>query len=74
MDLESKIDKILEDVATIKVVSSVHTSELKELKDRLEPVFTHVTGMKTLARVSGAIVGVLLGVISCVAAVLLLFK
>ena len=69
-NIDSKLDKLLEEVATIKVISSVHTSELQELKEKLEPVFFHVTGMQWMIKVLGS----LLGVLACVATVLALWK
>lgn len=74
MDISEKLDKLLEDVAVVRTVSAQHTADLLDLKDKLEPVFTHVTGMKTLAKVAGTVLGAVIGVISCVAAVLLLFR
>lgn len=41
---DTKLDKILEDVATIKVITQNHTEELSELKHKLVPVFFHFNG------------------------------
>lgn len=70
MDIDAKLDKLMEDVATIKVISSNHTEELKDLKDKLDPVFFHVNGVKWVVKIASGVIGL----IACVAGILLLFK
>lgn len=68
--VDDKLDRLLEEVASIKVVSIHHTQELTELKDKLEPVFNHVIGMRFMFTCIAGLVGV--GTL--VATVLTLFK
>lgn len=68
--IDSKLDKLLEDVATVKAISNTHSNELRELKDKLEPVFFHVAGMQWGIRLLGGAVGL----IACIAGVLALIK
>ena len=68
--IEDKLDKVLEDVAVIRTVSSQHTTELLELQQKLEPVFEHVIAVKTIAKLTGAAIGL----IACIAGVLALLK
>lgn len=70
MTLSEKIDKLLVDVAEIKLVSSTHTSELQDLKEKLDPVFFHVNGMKWVIKIASGVIGL----IACVAGILMLFK
>lgn len=68
MDIDAKLDKILEDVASIKVVSSNHTTELQDLREKLEPVLFHVNGVKWAIKILSGVMGVIL----CAATVLAL--
>jgi hypothetical protein len=70
MELQDKIDKLLEDVSTVKLLTSQHTESLQDLEAKLQPIFDHVTTVRTILKVSSGIVGIL----ACVATILLLFK
>lgn len=70
MDISSKLDKLLEDVAVVRTKSEQHTSELNEIKEQLKPVLYHVNGMRWAIKLAGGIIGV----IACAAAVLALKK
>lgn len=58
MDLDEKLDRILTDLTALKTTSDQHTVDMKELKDRLEPVFFHVTGIQWLGRLLGGLIAV----------------
>lgn len=69
MSIDSKLDKLLEDSAKMKSSLMYHGEDLKELKEKLEPVFEHVNGMKFLAKLFASILGVgtlLLGILSLI--------
>lgn len=67
--MDDKIDKLLEDVAVIRTTVSMHSEELKELKENLKPVFFQITGFRWAVRT----ITVLVGVGSCIAAFAALF-
>lgn len=62
MNTEDKIDKLLADVASIKVTIRHQSEDFKELKKDLKPVFDHVTGSKWMMKLGGGIVAVLTAV------------
>lgn len=74
MSVDSKLDQIIEELAVLKTISSQHTVDLVNLQDKLEPVFTHVTSVRAVVRVGGAVVGTVVGLLTCLAGILLLFK
>lgn len=67
---EDKLDQILTDLTVVKTKLDFQTEAFSELKKDLKPVFDHVTGVKWAAKVGAGVVGV----ISCVAAVLALLR
>lgn len=68
--VEDKIDQLLTDMATVKTKLDVHTADLEGLKKQIEPILFHVNGVRWVFKIGAGIIGV----ISCLAAVLLLFK
>ena len=70
MTVDDKLSKLLEDVASVKVLTAQHSESLHDLEEKLEPIFEHVTSVKFLIKLGAG----LIGVISCLAAVLLLIK
>lgn len=56
--VDDKLDQLLTDVATIKATNSYHTAELTELKEKLDPVFDHVIGMRFLFKCVAGLVAI----------------
>ena len=56
-NLESKIDQLLQDVAVVKTITTQHSTELLELKQKLEPVVVHVAGLKWTMKLIGSLIG-----------------
>lgn len=69
-DIDSKLDKLLTDVSSIKVTSDYHTVELQDLKEQIKPILFHVNGVKWVLTIGGS----LLGVSAAVATILALWK
>jgi hypothetical protein len=53
MSLDEKVDKLLVEVTALKGTAQQHSNDLQELKQKLEPVFFHVTGMTWLGKLLG---------------------
>lgn len=70
MTTDDKLDKLLVDVTEVKMITSQHTTDLNELRQKLEPVFFHVTGLQWTMKVLGC----LIGVVTVVATVIALWK
>jgi len=70
MSLDDKLDKLLEDSAVVRTQIQAHTKELDDLKSQLKPVLEHVNGVKFVVKLGAGI----LGVLSCLAGILLLLK
>jgi len=68
--VDDKLSKLIEDVSAIKVLTAQHSESLRDLDEKLQPIFDHVTGVKTVVKIGAGVIGI----ISCLAAVLLLFK
>lgn len=70
MSIDDKLDQLLADSAVTKTQVSQHTKELEDLKSKLEPIFDHVNGVKFVVKLGAGIVGI----VSCLAGLLLLLK
>ena len=66
-NIESKIDQLLQDVAVVKTISTQHSLELAELKEKLEPVVIHVAGLKWTMKLVATLIGLAATVIGAVA-------
>lgn len=74
---DEKLDRLLQDTASLKTSQTVLANEIIKLNDKIEPILYHVNGLrwfgKACLKVGGLIVGIA-GVVSCVVGVLTLLK
>lgn len=68
--ISAKLDKLLVDVAVVKVAVEQHTKEMSDLKTQLEPIFFQATGFRWAMRIGG----MLIAVITCLTGILKLMK
>lgn len=68
--MDSKLDRLLSDVAVIKAKVDLQSESMAELKAKLDPVFYHVNGVRWAFKIA---VGVA-GVVSCIAAAVSVLK
>lgn len=70
MSIDSKLDKIIEELAVVKTISNQNKEDLATLRERLIPIFTHVIAMKTVMKLGSVVIAGL----TCLAGYLLLLK